>query len=1695
MNIQFIIILLSSCVDLSRSVVRELYIASEEIAWDYRGSDNLDTRSDQRRQLNSRDGSELYVKAIYREYTDATFSTLKARPSSNGIQGPTIRAEVNDKVVVHFKNFASQSYSINPIGISYWKQSEGVGYDDATSAQEKEDDAVVSGGYYRYVWDILPADGPTTTDPDCLTYSYSSQVDVVRDVNSGLIGAFLICKAGSLTSDGHQKIPEYILLFAVFDESRSWYGESGMSLERFQKTRQKKLYHTINGYVNSTLPGLKICQKSNVFWHLIGMGSSSEIHSIYFQKHTLQVKNHRKVFLEMTPMTFVTAEMKPVGVGNYMISCQIHSHQLAGMNAQFTVEDCPEAAQISKKSNFIQSDDYEYDISLEGLVSPILINSGLTPRSAVKLKPKTWVHYIAAEEIVWDYAPELSEADRNSDYTVRAPQRIGKEYKKAAYVEYTDASFRQQKPPNGSLLGPVLRGEVDDKIKIVFKNLASVPFNIYPNGLTSISPFGSRANVIDLRNYPVMPNDTFVYIWRITADDGPTKADPRCLTRLYKSTINPVRDLAAGLVGPLVVCYRKTLDKRGNVLMSDKEKHLMFTVFDENQSWYIDDNIQKYVQDPSKVDPADPDFYRSNVMYNVNGLMFNNLNFVTCLGDVTFWHVLNVGTQSDFLSVYFMGNTFERDKVYETVLTLFPMNGETVSMEMETVGEWEIGAFDPSAKNRGMSAKYTVKDCDRNHPLFDDSDYLEEYIQQNIGRSAGRKNRTLAVRLCRKPIDKNTSTSARKNTTEDSHIHPFCEITYISLSPNGQSEVEGDIPEDVLREVLRQKHPVILQSGNENHLPLDSMGTHHKFTPEPSKAPGKLKKRTLSDPIFGGALTDVPITTPSETEDEDRSVESPILDTAPPLFKEKDTQPLNEDHTSSEDLNMGSGFNKQLNRSEAASSTDHVEHKNNHTILVRSAIDTELRNRQRGSGPLRMERGVEDIASRKMMTKAQQKAMLEEKNLIPEQDDIIEDDGVEDPTKDLDEVFSALHPSANTSNSRNITRSDSFFEYDDYTTEKDELNEINSLGLRATDGKYRNYYIAAVEVMWDYGLKKRHQVMKARDMLRAKRMYLPEYKKVVFRAYLDQDFRYPAPRGELEEHLGIMGPVIKTEINDVLIVTFKNLASKPFSFHLHGIFEKGQGEENEETNAEAVQPNEVRVYRRKITKRQGPSSKEFDCKSWAYYSNLNMERDVNSGLIGPLIVCKPNTLHPIDNIDLNVQEFHLLFTIFDETKSWYFEENINRFCPPPCSLRRNDPWFESGNKFSAINGYTAETLPGLLVTQHQRIRWHLLNMGGSGELHAVHFHGLPFTVRSDQEHRMGIYSLYPGVFGTVEMRPVMAGTWMAECSIGEHQLSGMRAKLLVYSPQCIEPLGMRTGRISDSQITDSGHYGDWEARLARLELAGSVNAWSGINRMSWIQVDLKRPMLVHKIRTQGATHGLSESFIVMYNVSYSQDSVTWKTYKGKSTKPTMIFTGNIDGSRIKENFFSPPILGRYIRVHPIEYNKRPTLRMELYGCDLNSCSMPMGMEKMQIPNHSISASSFLHKLFLSWSPSLARLNLDGAANAWRPKTNNPYEWIQVDFMRVKKVTGVVTQGARSFLTHMMVTEFTVSVSNNGRVWTSVLEEDTKMEKVFQGNDRYDEEALNVFEPPLFTRYIRIQPRGWYNEIALRLEFLGCDTQE
>ncbi|KAG1934570.1 coagulation factor VIII [Pimephales promelas] len=1650
----------------------EFFIAAVETKWEYVFTDTTDPAVNQRKFAS---GVQKYTKAVYTEYTDSTFTTPKSKPPWAGIQGPTIRTVVNDRVVVHFKNFASQSFSISPIGVPYWKQSEGATYEDSSSVQERADDAVPPGGYYKYVWDISPNSGPTTSDPECLTYIYSSQVDIVRDFNSGLVGTLLICNTEALTEERQRKAKEFILLLAVFDESKSWYQEVGRA-DKLKKTSSPNQYHTINGYINSTLPGLVVCQKSpQVSWHLIGLGSTPEIHSIQFEGHTLKVFDHKRVTVEMTPMTFTTALMKPSALGKFLISCQIHSHQTAGMNAFFTVEICPDplTIPIPDKRNVIHSDENDQEEEDEDNMFSIVFKQGgpvSVLRSSAKGRPKVWVHYIGAEEIDWDYSSQSGDwpskpSAAASEWFRKDPQRLGSVYKKVAFIEYTDKTFTVKKNTGKMLMGPELRGEVGDKFQIVFKNKASRPFNIYPNGLTSVQPLKTtnKDNKVDLRSLAVPPGEIMTYLWKLTAEDGPTDADPRCLTRLYQSMVDPFRDVASGLVGPLIICKSLSLDKRGRVVTSDKEKKLLFTVFDENRSWYFEENIKRNIEDPTRINRNDPGFYDSNVMHTVNGFMFNHLQFNMCVGDVILWHVASVGMQSNFLSVYFTGNTFEKDKTYGTVLTLFPMTGDTVTTEAEMLGEWEVSAFDPSLKKRGMSVRYTVVSCERVLPLVDNEDYDDDFIEYfPIPRGTMENNSTIAIRVCRNRTVTESATGrvnmSRASDNERQNRTRVCEIRYVPVKREKDLEglSQGGIPQDILDQLEED------MGGNS----LGRQKRSYRSTPNEIDPPVILissENRELTREHRNVNVANI------------HNKTRPSGQTTNDLFRKFLLK----------DANLPTNLNPLLNDSKEVESEKLRDRRELWSVSKDKKVDVKVHS----NNEVLEESGSSGVKKDKM-----------EESLNPFNYNYKD---LKTFKADLDPV---LGPMSNSSDNQTYGRKSLSSDYDDYSDEGSvEVHHVeDNVGIRSTESRFRSYYIAAEEIFWDYGINKPAQLIKPREMRRGMRKYFPAYRKVVFRAYQDRDFNHPIKRGELDEYLGIMGPVLKMEINDVLTVVFRNLASRPYSFHLHGVYDKMQGSfgpgsgpeasKAEEVPGDPVPAGEERVYNWRISKRQGPTESEFDCKAGAYYSNVDMEKDINSGLIGPMLICRPGTLRSRAKLQPDVPDFFLLFTTFDERKSWYLDYNIGKFCTPPCQAKVDDPWFEMSNKFAAINGYVSETLPGLIVEQYQTTRWHLLNVGGQGEFHAVHFHGLPFRVGKDQDHRMGIFNLYPGVFGTVEMRPAIVGTWLIECTIGEHQLAGMRAKMLVYNPRCIQPLGIKLGWINNNQITASDHYGVWKPDLARLELSGSVNAWMGRGTDSWLQVDLLKPMLLHGIQTQGAKMGFSEYFTIMYTISYSTDLENWTIYRGNSSKSSYTFIGNMDGSGTKENLFSPPIVGRYIRIQPLTFQKLPTLRIELLGCDLNSCCMPLGMERT-IPSTSISASSFLNKWLLSWSPDLARLHKEGRANAWRPKTNSPHEWLQVDFLSMKRVTGLITQGARSVLKLMMVTEFTISISNDGHSWTSVKEQGTDREKIYEGNSEHDEEALNMFDPPLFTRFIRIHPKGWFNDIALRVEFLGCDTQQ
>src|SRR5215831_684429 len=117
-----------------------------------------------------------------------------------------------------------------------------------------------------------------------------------------------------------------------------------------------------------------------------------------------------------------------------------------------------------------------------------ILGFGLHPALAVER-----AYYIAAEQVVWDYAPSYPDNPITGKpftrveevFVAQRDEYIGRKYYKAVYREYTDATFTKPKPREESLgiLGPIIRAEVGDTITVEFKNNAAIPVGIHPHGV------------------------------------------------------------------------------------------------------------------------------------------------------------------------------------------------------------------------------------------------------------------------------------------------------------------------------------------------------------------------------------------------------------------------------------------------------------------------------------------------------------------------------------------------------------------------------------------------------------------------------------------------------------------------------------------------------------------------------------------------------------------------------------------------------------------------------------------------------------------------------------------------------------------------------------------------------------------------------------------------------------------------------------------------------------------------------------------------------------------------------------------------------------------------------------------------------------------------------------------------------------
>ncbi|EFB21773.1 hypothetical protein PANDA_016996 [Ailuropoda melanoleuca] len=72
-----------------------------------------------------------------------------------------------------------------------------------------------------------------------------------------------------------------------------------------------------------------------------------------------------------------------------------------------------------------------------------------------------------------------------------------------------------------------------------------------------------------------------------------------------------------------------------------------------------------------------------------------------------------------------------------------------------------------------------------------------------------------------------------------------------------------------------------------------------------------------------------------------------------------------------------------------------------------------------------------------------------------------------------------------------------------------------------------------------------------------------------------------------------------------------------------------------------------------------------------------------------------------------------------------------------------------------------------------------------------------------------------------------------------------------------------------------------------------------------------------------------------------------------------------------------------------------------------------------------------------------------------------------------------------------VTSYKVMVSNDSHTWVTVKNGSGDM--IFEGNSEKEIPVLNELPVPMVARYIRINPRSWFDNgsICMRMEILGC----
>ncbi len=270
------------------------------------------------------------------------------------------------------------------------------------------------------------------------------------------------------------------------------------------------------------------------------------------------------------------------------------------------------------------------------------------------------------------------------------------------------------------MLGPLIRAEVGDTIRVVFRNNCSFPASIHPHGFfytreNEGAPYWDGHSVVHPGD-SVPPGGTYAYTWKVPERAGPGPNDPDSILWMYHSHVNEERDFNSGLVGPIIIARRGESKPDGTPKGVDREFVMWFAQVHEEDSWYVKHNLPTIETDHAVPTPLTPFSttvtYPYFVTFSINGYSYSSmpLRYLTVRkGERVRWYIMGGLNDFDFHTTHWHGNTVLIGGMRTDVASVAPMQMVVAGMIPDDVGVWLFHCHIAFHNEMGMNVRYVVK--------------------------------------------------------------------------------------------------------------------------------------------------------------------------------------------------------------------------------------------------------------------------------------------------------------------------------------------------------------------------------------------------------------------------------------------------------------------------------------------------------------------------------------------------------------------------------------------------------------------------------------------------------------------------------------------------------------------------------------------------------------------------------------------------------------------------------------------------------------------------------------------------------------------------------------------------------------------------------------------------------------------------